>query len=115
MALLDQPAYELFDEQEEMTEEDRLPAGWPIYRANTECAMEAGHVNEAGPDGTLQPRLFIHRKNRPNLARQMRTYPWEKSSGKGVNISTAIAPGPTARRSVPAHQSPVRRARTSRR
>lgn len=34
-------------ELEELIEEDRLPEGWAIYRANTECAMEAGHVSES--------------------------------------------------------------------
>lgn len=29
-----------------MEEEDKLPPGWAIYRANTRCAMEAGHVSE---------------------------------------------------------------------
>lgn len=32
---------------EEMIEEDKLPDGWCVYRANTECAMEAGHVSES--------------------------------------------------------------------
>ncbi len=31
---------------QEMEEEGRLPPGWAIYRANTECAVEAGHVTE---------------------------------------------------------------------
>lgn len=35
----------LSTELEEMIEEDRLPASWEIYRANTECAVEAGHVD----------------------------------------------------------------------
>lgn len=30
---------------EEMIEHDKLPAGWEIFRANTECAVEAGHVS----------------------------------------------------------------------
>jgi len=29
---------------QEMEETDTLPEGWAIYRANTECAVEAGHV-----------------------------------------------------------------------
>lgn len=32
-------------ELERMMEDSKLPAGWEIYRANTECAMEAGHVS----------------------------------------------------------------------
>ncbi|CAK9035593.1 Terminase-like family protein, partial [Durusdinium trenchii] len=31
---------------QEMIEEDRLPAGWAVYRANTACALEAGHVTQ---------------------------------------------------------------------
>lgn len=34
-------------ELEEMLETDSLPEGWGVFRANTECAMEAGHVSEA--------------------------------------------------------------------
>jgi hypothetical protein len=30
---------------EKMIEEDKLPEGWEIYRANTECAKEAGHIS----------------------------------------------------------------------
>ena len=30
---------------QEMEEENALPHGWAIYRANTECAVEAGHVS----------------------------------------------------------------------
>lgn len=30
---------------QEMLEEDKLPEGWAIYRANTECAMEVGHIS----------------------------------------------------------------------
>lgn len=33
-------------ELQEMIEEDRLPPGWHVYRANTECAVEAGHVSQ---------------------------------------------------------------------
>jgi hypothetical protein len=33
-------------EIEMMIEEDDLPPGWKVYRANTECAMEAGHVSK---------------------------------------------------------------------
>lgn len=32
-------------EIETLIEEDRLPKGWKVYRANTECAKEAGHVD----------------------------------------------------------------------
>jgi len=31
---------------QEMIEDDDLPPGWAIYRGNTECAMEAGHVSK---------------------------------------------------------------------
>lgn len=30
---------------QEMIEDDKLPPGWQVYRGNTECAMEAGHVS----------------------------------------------------------------------
>lgn len=30
---------------EEMIENDALPPGWEVFRANTECAVEAGHVS----------------------------------------------------------------------
>lgn len=30
---------------QEMEENNALPSGWAIYRANTECAVEAGHVS----------------------------------------------------------------------
>lgn len=32
-------------ELQEMEESNKLPRGWAIYRANTECAVEAGHVS----------------------------------------------------------------------
>lgn len=31
---------------EDMIDNDKLPPGWAVFRANTECAMEAGHVSE---------------------------------------------------------------------
>lgn len=31
---------------QEMEENGKLPEGWAIYRANTECAVEAGHVSQ---------------------------------------------------------------------
>lgn len=34
---------------------------------------------------TPQPRLFIHKKNCPNLARQMRTYRWMNPQEHGIN------------------------------
>lgn len=34
---------------------------------------------------TGEPRLFIVRDKCPNLARQMQTYRWERSSGQGIN------------------------------
>jgi hypothetical protein len=33
----------------------------------------------------LKPRLFIHEANCPNLCRELRSYRWEKSTGKGAN------------------------------
>lgn len=33
-------------ELQEMEEDGKLPPGWAIYRANTECAVEAGHVTQ---------------------------------------------------------------------
>lgn len=33
-------------ELEDMLDRDALPPGWRVYRANTECAMEAGHVSK---------------------------------------------------------------------
>ncbi len=33
-------------EIEQLIENDSLPDGWEVYRANTECAMEAGHVSK---------------------------------------------------------------------
>jgi hypothetical protein len=35
--------------------------------------------------GLGQPKLFIHRENCPNLARQMRTYRWMRANGNGLN------------------------------
>lgn len=35
---------------EELIDEGRMPPGWEIYRANTECAMEAGHVSKSWYD-----------------------------------------------------------------
>lgn len=32
-------------ELEDMIDRDALPKGWKIYRANTECAKEAGHIS----------------------------------------------------------------------
>lgn len=31
---------------QEMIEDDDLPPGWAVYRGNTECAVEAGHVSQ---------------------------------------------------------------------
>lgn len=50
---------------QEMLEEDRLPHGWAVYRANTECALESGHVSQSWfdqfygmiPKEMLQTRL----------------------------------------------------------
>lgn len=36
----------LTDELEEMMVEETLPPGWEVYRANTDCALEAGHVTK---------------------------------------------------------------------
>lgn len=33
-------------ELEDMMDNDALPIGWGVFRANTECALEAGHVSE---------------------------------------------------------------------
>lgn len=33
-------------ELQEMIEQDRIPPTWGMYRANTECALEAGHVTQ---------------------------------------------------------------------
>lgn len=48
-------------ELENMDREGRLPPGWEIYRANTECALKAGHVQKSWYDeffGTM-PREEI--------------------------------------------------------
>lgn len=37
-------------ELEERIEQGRMPKGWRVYRANTTCAMEAGHVSRAWYD-----------------------------------------------------------------
>lgn len=34
-------------ELEEMQREQKLPPGWEIYRANTECALEYGHIEQS--------------------------------------------------------------------
>lgn len=36
----------LSQEIEEMIDEDRMPDNWRVFRANTECAKEAGHVTD---------------------------------------------------------------------
>jgi len=51
---------------EEMIENDRLPEGWEVYRCNTECAKEKGHISAAWfdefygmiPDEMLLTRLI---------------------------------------------------------
>jgi hypothetical protein len=35
------------------------------------------------------PRLYIHEANCPNLSRELRSYRWEKSTGKGANPKSA--------------------------
>ena len=35
---------------QEMEEEDKLPRDWAIYRANAECALEAGHISQQSWD-----------------------------------------------------------------
>lgn len=48
-------------ELEEMIEQDRLPPGWEIYRANTRCALEAGHVSKSWFDqffGMVSPEML---------------------------------------------------------
>lgn len=45
---------------QEMEEKDELPAGWAIYRANTEVALEAGHVSSQWFNrffGMLSPQM----------------------------------------------------------
>lgn len=41
--------------------------------------------NAQNTDPAFRPRLFIHRKNCPMLARQMRTYRWENPRLRGIN------------------------------
>ncbi|MCC7424811.1 MAG: hypothetical protein IT428_31455 [Planctomycetaceae bacterium] len=48
-------------EIEDMVTEDRLPPGWEIYRANTRCALEAGHVSQSWFDqffGMVSPEML---------------------------------------------------------
>lgn len=48
-------------EIETMIEEDALPKGWVIYRANTLCAKEAGHVSAEWFDefyGAISPEML---------------------------------------------------------
>lgn len=45
---------------ETMLIEDKLPPGWAVYRANTECALEAGHVTKQWFDeffGMVSPEM----------------------------------------------------------
>ncbi len=45
---------------EELIDNDRLPPGWNVYRANTRCAMEAGHVSKTWYDeffGLISPDM----------------------------------------------------------
>lgn len=52
-------------ELRDMEENNRLPAGWAIYRANTECAMEAGHVQKQWYDdyfGMMTPEVRMVRQ-----------------------------------------------------
>lgn len=50
-----------------------------------ECVREHLKIDER----MEQPRLFIHKERCPYLARQMKTYRWERSSGMGVNPKAA--------------------------
>lgn len=50
-------------------------------------AVMTVHDGERIPTG--QPRVFIHKKNCPNLARQMRTYRWRQSNDMGLNPADA--------------------------
>lgn len=48
-------------EIETMIEEDALPKGWAVYRANTMCAKEAGHVSSEWFDefyGAISPEMM---------------------------------------------------------
>jgi hypothetical protein len=45
---------------------------------------------------TNRPRLLIHRGNCPHLAKEMRTYRWRRSNGRGINPQVA-APTPLKR------------------
>ena len=50
---------------EEMIDNDRLPPGWKIYRANTECALEAGHISESWYHeffGTVPKEMLLTRQ-----------------------------------------------------
>ena len=44
-----------------------------------------------GPDGDriAVPRLYIHEANCPNLCRELRSYRWKKSTGRGINPQDA--------------------------
>ena len=47
-------------ELQDMEQQDRLPPGWQIYRANTECAVESGHVSRQWFDqffGMIPPAM----------------------------------------------------------
>lgn len=60
--------------------------GMPITPARNEVYIGIETVKKLlKVSQTGEPRLFIVRDKCPNLARQMQTYRWERSSGKGVN------------------------------
>lgn len=49
---------------ERMLNDGKLPRGWEVYRANTECALEAGHVNQQWFDeffGSVPEEMLLTR------------------------------------------------------
>lgn len=67
----------------------RIAQRWGFFVTPARNAVHEGidcvryHLKKI--DGLGQPRLFIHRENCPNLARQMRSYRWMKASDRGLN------------------------------
>lgn len=55
---------------------------WLLKLSIPKVDVETGEI-------VMEPRLFIHRKNCPNLARQMRSYRWLASRQVGINPKDA--------------------------
>jgi len=91
-------------ELEEMIDRDTLPPGWRVFRANTECAMEAGHVSKEWYEeffGLISEEMADVRKTGAFGSYKGRIYPsFSKIHQTDEPLESLIVPGMFHRRAI---------------